>query len=100
MFDAPNTAWRDKVSQGCGREFRAGDWWYIPEKSDLVCAGSGCEVGRVIAGLDWGSASSFPSLVEEGVCQVGQGGNMACRYIDSVLPPGDTGALDTARKIV
>lgn len=100
MFDVPNTAWRDSVSQGCAREYRGEHWWYIPEKSDLVCAGSGCEIGRVIAGLAWGSASSFPSAVEDGVCMVGEGGNAACRYIDSILHPFDTVTLETARKIL
>lgn len=100
MFHEPNPAWRDAVSQGCGREYRAGYWWYIPEKSELVCAGSGCEAGREIAGFDWESASSVPTVVEEGVCKVGEGGNAACRYLDKILPPGDTGVLETARKIL
>lgn len=30
MFDDRNTGWNDCFSQGCNREFRSDDWWYLP----------------------------------------------------------------------
>lgn len=29
LFSEALTAWQDNPSQGCGREFRAADWWYV-----------------------------------------------------------------------
>jgi hypothetical protein len=29
MFNQPNTAWNDEPSQGCEREYRSRDWWYV-----------------------------------------------------------------------
>ena len=28
MFSQRNTGFNDEAAQGCGREFRSGDWWY------------------------------------------------------------------------
>lgn len=29
LFANPNTSWKDKASQGCGREFRSSNWWCV-----------------------------------------------------------------------
>lgn len=87
MFSTRNTGWNDPASQGCQREFRGRDWWFLPtreggEAGGLVWAGKGGEVGGRIAAVGWGGATSDPVRVEEGVCAVGEGGYVACRLAE------------------
>lgn len=73
---------------------------YIPERSDLVCAGDGCAAGNDMAKFDWGSAGSGPWIVWGGVCATKESGNASCRYFDSILQPQATQTLERQRKIV
>ncbi|KAF8453726.1 hypothetical protein BDZ91DRAFT_786666 [Kalaharituber pfeilii] len=45
MFAQRNAAFNYRVSQGCGREFRSHNWWYMHEKADLVPGGNGTPEG-------------------------------------------------------
>ena len=78
MFADRQTGFNDKISQGCGREFRSRDWWYNPKKEDLVLSGRNSTMGELISSFDWGSADSPPPIVEDRVCSEKKGGYIAC----------------------
>ncbi|KAK3987650.1 hypothetical protein QBC44DRAFT_331011 [Cladorrhinum sp. PSN332] len=63
-----NTGWNDPISQLTGNAFRSQDWWYFPAKSDYLRADRSTELGQLIAGFNWGSASSNPAAVHDGLC--------------------------------
>jgi hypothetical protein len=77
-FAQRNTGWNDEASQGCGREFRSRDWWYIPERETLVAGGKGSTEGDNMAKFSWGKADSGPWVVQEKVCSLKKGGYTAC----------------------
>lgn len=107
MFDNRDTSWTDEIFQGCGREYRSNDWWwavlqlfscpsktaytgfdrYLPEKSDLICAGNGCAAGNDIARFSWGSADSTPLVAAGVVCLAEEGGSAGCKILDVIFPP-------------
>ena len=78
IFSTRNTGWNDVTSQGCGREFRSGDWFYIPKKEDLLPSGKGSTEGEKLRAFDWGSANNGPLVVEEKVCTLQNGGYIPC----------------------
>ena len=78
MFSQRNTGWNDKISQGCGREFRSGDWFYMPQKETLIPGGNGTPEGEKMKLADWGSAASGPWAVEGGICGAQKGGYITC----------------------
>ncbi|KAI5785845.1 hypothetical protein EDC01DRAFT_190119 [Geopyxis carbonaria] len=78
MFDDRNTGWNDAPSQGCSREFRSRDWWYLPDGEHLVAAGAGTEEGERIKSFDWGKADTSPPRAQEKVCAAKKGGFTAC----------------------
>lgn len=83
MFSTRNTGWNDPFSQGCSREFRSRDWRYLPTgRGDLVFAGATGDLGRKIQSVNWGSATSNPTIVEQGVCSAQKGGYTVCRLAD------------------
>ncbi|KAK4160189.1 hypothetical protein QBC43DRAFT_325833 [Cladorrhinum sp. PSN259] len=63
-----NTGWNDPISQLTGNAFRSQDWWYFPNKNDYLRADRSTSLGSLIAGFDWGSASSNPASVHDGLC--------------------------------
>jgi hypothetical protein len=78
FFDTKETGWRDSISQGCQREFRNGDWWYLPGEEDMVWAAKESPEGMRLAKFDWGSATGGPWVAEEGICGKGDGGFVKC----------------------
>ncbi|KAK4231670.1 hypothetical protein QBC38DRAFT_465262 [Podospora fimiseda] len=66
-----NTGWNDPISQLTGNAFRSQDWWYFPVASDYLRADGSTELGQRIMGFDWGSASSNPAAVHDGLCVAG-----------------------------
>ncbi|KAI5789698.1 hypothetical protein DFH27DRAFT_614318 [Peziza echinospora] len=78
MFSQRNTAFNDRISQGCGREFRSDDWWYMPKRVDMVPAGNGTVEGDRMKSKNWGSANSGPWVVELKVCGEKEGGYIKC----------------------
>ena len=77
-FKERQTGWRDTVSQGCSREYRSHDWWFMPGREELLPSGKGTVWGDRIAGFDWGSATGWPGKIEENVCGIVEGGYVAC----------------------
>ena len=93
MFSTRNTGWNDPFSQGCSREFRSNDWRYLPTgRGDLVFAGTTSDLGRKIQSVNWGSATSNPTVVEQGVCDAQNGGFTACSLVDGGLLEGEEGS--------
>ncbi|KAG0638526.1 hypothetical protein HOY80DRAFT_967119 [Tuber brumale] len=78
MFAQRNTGWNDEASQGCGREFRSADWWYLPTRSDLINTAPGSSEANTLSALNWGSADSQPWVVANRVCDAKEGGFTAC----------------------
>ncbi|RPA79350.1 hypothetical protein BJ508DRAFT_308453 [Ascobolus immersus RN42] len=69
MFKDRKTTWNDCFSQGCAREYRSSDWWFLPGKKELVYAGVGSGAGDAMEGMEWGKADSYPTAVERKVCR-------------------------------
>ncbi|KAK4465102.1 hypothetical protein QBC42DRAFT_283728 [Cladorrhinum samala] len=63
-----NTGWNDPISQLTGNAFRSQDWWYFPQKNDYLRADRSTALGNLLAGFEWGSASSNPPAVHDGLC--------------------------------
>ncbi|KAH8919025.1 hypothetical protein BT69DRAFT_1285169 [Atractiella rhizophila] len=63
-FPNKNTLWCELFSQLTKNAYRADDWWYYAEESDLFHAEKDTEVGNWIdaIGKGWGAADSYPSL--------------------------------------
>ena len=78
MFSTRNTGYNDPLSQGCTREFRSNDWWYLPKVDDLIHAGVNSTAGAEIASFNWGSADSTPPIVESKICMAKEGGYTSC----------------------
>lgn len=78
MFSQKNTGFNDRLSQGCGREYRSDDWYYMPHKETLIPGGNGTPEGEKMKKVDWGSANSGPWAVEGGICGAKKGGYTAC----------------------
>lgn len=78
MFSTRNTGFNDPFSQGCTREFRSNDWWYLPKAEDLIHTGVNSTAGAEISKFKWGSADSTPPIVEGKVCAAKEGGYTAC----------------------
>lgn len=64
-----------------------GFYRYLPEKSDLICAGNGCAAGNDIARFSWGSADSTPLVAAGVVCSAEEGGSAGCKILDVIFPP-------------
>lgn len=77
-YDTKETHWRDSISQGCLREYRSDDWWYLPTEKDLVWAASESPYGKRLASFDWGSATGGPWAVEDSICTKKDGGFIEC----------------------
>lgn len=77
-FDSRNTGWNDPGSQGCKREFRSRDWYYMADSEHMVAAGAGTEAGNAIESQNWGSADGFPSATQRDVCNKKNGGYITC----------------------
>ncbi|KAL6915469.1 hypothetical protein FSHL1_006920 [Fusarium sambucinum] len=70
IYHDRNTGWNDPLSQQLGHAFRSQDWWYYHSKGDYIRADRSTEVGRQIAGLNWGDATSTPPNVHDGLCSI------------------------------
>jgi len=78
FFDTQETRWRDSVSQGCQREYRDDDWWYVPEPQDLVWAAKESPEAARLRAFNWGAATGVPWVVEDGICDKQDGGFVKC----------------------
>jgi hypothetical protein len=78
MFDTKGTGWRDNFSQGCNREYRDDTWSFLSTQDDMIWAAAESEEGKMMKGMDWGSATGGPWAVEEGICGKGDGGFIEC----------------------
>lgn len=78
MFAQRNTGFNDQFSQGCGREYRSDDWFYMPQFDTLVPGGNGTPEGNRMRVFNWGSADSGPFAVEDKICGAQAGGYTAC----------------------
>ena len=78
FFDTQETRWKDSISQGCQREFRNNEWWYMPEFEDMVWAAKESPEGMKLATFNWGEATGVPWVVEDGICGKGDGGYVKC----------------------
>jgi len=77
-FDTKETDWRDSVSQGCQREYRTNDWWFLPGDSEMVWAAKESPEGKRMAGFNWGSATGGPWVAEDTICTKRDGGFTPC----------------------
>ncbi|CCX33375.1 hypothetical protein FPQ18DRAFT_287940 [Pyronema domesticum] len=77
-YDTKETGWRDSISQGCQREYRSDQWWYLPTEDDMIWAAKESPEGKRMATFDWGSATGGPWVVEDDICSKKDGGYIAC----------------------
>ncbi|UQC87806.1 uncharacterized protein CLUP02_13326 [Colletotrichum lupini] len=63
-----NTGWNDVLSQLTNNAFRSQDWWHYHVSSSYIRADGSTEIGKQMAGMDWGSATSHPASVHNGLC--------------------------------
>ncbi|KAF8250908.1 hypothetical protein K440DRAFT_616554 [Wilcoxina mikolae CBS 423.85] len=77
-YDTRETRWRDSFSQGCQREYRSNDWWFLPSKDEMIWAARESPEGQKMASLDWGSATGGPWVAEDTICAKGDGGFHPC----------------------
>ncbi|KAF7561767.1 hypothetical protein G7046_g2384 [Stylonectria norvegica] len=67
-YEDRNTGWNDVLSQMTNNAFRSQDWWSYTKRENFIRADASTDVGRLIGGLDWGSATSNPAHVHETLC--------------------------------
>lgn len=70
IFHDRNTGWNDPASQSFDRAFRSQDWWYYHSERSYIRADGSTEIGKQIAALNWGEASSNPLNVHNGLCSI------------------------------
>lgn len=63
-----NTGWNGPIAQLTNNAFRSQDWWYYHAAGDYIRADDSTDIGRSMAQMDWGSATSNPVWVHERLC--------------------------------
>ncbi|KXH29517.1 hypothetical protein CSIM01_06250 [Colletotrichum simmondsii] len=68
IYHDRNTGWNDVLSQLTNNAFRSQDWWHYHASSSYIRADGSTEIGKQMAGMNWGSATSHPASVHDGLC--------------------------------